>query len=372
MGDSIQGVHTRVRAEMAGSGRVPRSPRASAVGARAAQAYNGAIRAQLADLQRARILSAMFDVAYERGASNVTVAHVVQRSGVSRRTFYEVFENRDDCFLAAFDEALAYASERVLTAYRSREKWHERIRAGLVEFLSFIDGEPVISRLLVAESLTGGAKTLRRRGEVIALLTDAIDAGREEAKPGSQPPAPLAAEGVLGGALAVIHTRLLQADRESLVELVNPLMAMIVLPYLGSGTARRELERLLPTPSVPVRSATLLSDPFKDAGIRLTYRTVRVLMAIAEHEGASNRTIADTAEISDQGQISKLLGRLQRIGLVSNTGVARGQGGPNAWTLTSSGRQVVNSIRAHTADSEQHRAGPIPEPSSPNLHRTKN
>ncbi len=58
--------------------------------------------------------------------------------------------------------------------------------------------------------------------------------------------------------------------------------------------------------------------------------------------------MGDGAGIADQGQISKLLARLQRIGLVSNTGLGPGQGAPNAWSLTPAGRQVAHSIRTHT------------------------
>jgi DNA-binding MarR family transcriptional regulator len=149
--------------------------------------------------------------------------------------------------------------------------------------------------------------------------------------------------------LSVIGARLADERRKPLVELAAPLMSMIVLPYQGAGAARRELERPVPcVPTPPRQNSALLSDPFKDAGMRLTYRTVRVLMVIAEHPQASNRTIGDTAGISDQGQISKLLARLQRLGLVSNTGLGPGKGAPNAWSLTPAGRQVVHTIRAHT------------------------
>ena len=347
-----------------GSDGIPRRGKVPGLGgARAPQAYNGAVRAQLADLQRARLLSAMFDVATERGASNVTVAHVVQRSGVSRRTFYEVFQDREDCFLAAFEQALAFASERVLPAYESQGRWRDRIRAALGALLVFLDEEPVIGRLLIVESLSGGPKTLACRSQVIAQVTSAIDDGRQEAKAASPPP--LTAEGIVGGVFTVVHSRLVEKGRtqrayaqrarggEPLIELLNPLMSMIVLPYLGSAAARRELDR--PAPKAESRRTEgepLLSDPFKDVGMRLTYRTVRVLMAIVDNPGASNRLIGQTAGIDDQGQISKLLSRLQRIGLVSNTGLGPGQGAPNAWSLTEKGRQVVHTIRSHTEGSK--------------------
>ncbi len=322
------------------------------VGARAPHAYNGATRAQLADLQRARILSAMFEVVTERGAGNVTVAHVTERSGVSRRTFYELFEDREGCFLAAFEQALEFASERVLPACESQGRWRERIRAALSALLMFLDEEPVVGQLLIVESLSGAAATLERRRQAIARITSAIEGGREEAKAAA--PVPLTAEGIVGGVLSVIHARLVEADAGPLVGLLNQLMSMIVLPYLGATAARRELDRPAPRPESrrKAQGEPLLSDPFKDAGMRLTYRTVRVLMAIVDNPGASNRLIGQIAGIDDQGQASKLLGRLQRIGLVSNTGLGPGQGAPNAWSLTDKGSRVVHRIRSHTEGSK--------------------
>ena len=333
---------------MAAAKRASRSAREN--GARAAQSYNGAVRNQLSELQRARILSAMFEVAAERGAGNVSVAHVVERSGVSRRTFYEAFTDREDCFLAAFDQALTYASERVLDAYESQKTWRERVRAGLIALLFFLDEEPAIGKLLIVESLSGGPRTLERRAQVVAQIIRAIDEGRDEAKAASPPP--LTAEGVVGGVLTVIHSRLVEGEHGSLAALANPLMSMIVLPYLGAAVARREIDRPVPATSGGERreSSPILTDPFKDAGMRLTYRTVRVLMAIADHPGGSNRLIGETAGITDQGQISKLLNRLERIGLVRNTGLGPGTGAPNAWSLTEKGRRITDSIRAHTPD----------------------
>jgi AcrR family transcriptional regulator len=336
---------------MAGQGRASRPARSSAA-LGGAHAYDGLQPERLGELQRARIISAMFDVATGRGASNVSVAHVVERSGVSRRTFYELFEDREDCFLAAFNDAVAYASERVLPAYRSESGWRERIRAGLLALLTFLDEEPVIGRLLIVESLAGGPKTLERRGRVLAEIRSILEEGANQAKAGFTPP-PLTGEGIVGGVLAVIQARLSETGRPRLAELANPLMSMIVLPYLGSAAARRELQRPLPAGSAPRNgAATLLADPFKDARMRLTYRTVRVLIAVADlgarEPGPSNRTIGESAGISDQGQISKLLGRLERIGMLNNTGLGPGQGAPNAWSLTPSGNHVVDSIRAHT------------------------
>ncbi|MGH2878030.1 MAG: TetR/AcrR family transcriptional regulator [Solirubrobacteraceae bacterium] len=332
--------------------------RASSRDTGARQAYNGVVREQLADLQRARIVSATFDVVAQRGAGSVTVAHVVERSGVSRRTFYENFDDREDCLLASFERAVTLASDRVIPAYEVEKGWREQIRAGLVAFLAFCDEQPSVAQMLVCESQASGPRVARRRTDILARLTRIVDQGRNEGK--AENVSPLAAEGTIGGVLAVIQARLTDAKRKPLVTLTNELASMIVLTYFGAPAARRELKRATPKRSSEAIERTMLGDPFKEAGMRLTYRTVRVLMAIAELGGRdtspSNRLIADTAEIADQGQISKLLGRLQRAGMLTNTGLGAGTGAPNAWTLTDRGWQVTDSIRLHTEGSQNHGA----------------
>ena len=83
--------------------------------------------------------------------------------------------------------------------------------------------------------------------------------------------------------------------------------------------------------------------------MRLTYRTVRVLLAIVQTPGASNREVAESAGVEDQGQISKLLSRLKTLGLVENTGAGPFSGEPNAWRLTPKGQQVAGAIQTQTA-----------------------
>src|SRR5580693_358250 len=221
---------------------------ARAFGHRAPQAYNGAVRDQIADLQRARMLSAMFDAAAERRAANVTVADIVERSGVSRRTFYEHFEDRDDCLYAAFERAFTIARSEVLPAYDPADTWRERIRSGLLALLAFCDREPNVARLLICDSQANGPRLNERRQEGVAQLTRILDVGRTLTGAGKSGNAenvdPLVAEGIVAGVLAVIQARLMDAKRHgSLVVLASEVMSMIVAPYLGAAAARRELER---------------------------------------------------------------------------------------------------------------------------------
>ena len=306
------------------------------------------------EIQRARILAAMVEVCFERGVANVTVAHVVERAGVSRRTFYELFSDREECFLGAFDEGIRRACRYVLDAYDPQAKWAERIRMALTGLLSFLDVERGAGWLLVVGSLGAGARALEHRRRVLAQMITAIDEGRTEAKAGSELP-PLTAEGVVGGVLSVLHSRLLEETSgrrvarllpamggPRMVELTGPLMSMIVLPYLGPPAARRELARPVPRP--PRKAAMTGHDPLRELDMRLTYRTVRVLMAVAAQPGGSNRQIADGSGIADQGQISKLLARLHGLGLIENTGAGSVRGAPNSWVLTDTGWEVQGAI----------------------------
>ncbi len=305
---------------------------------------------RVVEIQRARILTAMVEASCEHGASNVTVAHVVERAGVSRRTFYELFADREECFLAALEDAIARASHCVLDAYDPVASWVVRIRCALVALLEFLDVERGAGRLLIIGSLGGGARALERRRGVLAQIIALVDEGdaltstRGRSADGGLPPPPLTAEGTVGGALAILHARLSEDEEKpsSLLELTGPLMSMIALPYLGPAAARRELERPVPKRRMAMRSVN--GNPLRELQMRLTYRTVRVLLAVAAQPGGSNRQVANAAGITDQGQISKLLARLHGLGLIENTPASRIHGAPNAWTLTAKGWEVEAAI----------------------------
>ena len=325
-------------------------------------------RERVAELQCARIIVAMAELVYERGVGGVTVAHVVARSGVSRRTFYEVFADRDACLLATFDHAVERAAALVVPAYEAGDgtaSWEGRIRSGLEALLGFLDDEPALASLLVVDALAAERRVLEYRQRIVDALIEAVHksagargvraaggrgvararAGQAPRPSGRRAPARIVAEGLVGAVLAVVHARLVVRDSGSLRALSNPLMATIVLPYLGSAAAARELER--PRPRSRPRTLTP-ADPLREIDMRLTYRTVRVLLAIAAHPAASGRQVADASGVADQGQMSKLLARLRNLGLIDNSASGRGKGEPNAWVLTPTGADVERAIRAQT------------------------
>jgi AcrR family transcriptional regulator len=196
------------------------------------------------EFQRARVLRAAVDVASERGYEQMTVSAIVARAGVSRKTFYDLFPDRDDCYLAAFEEAVVIATEHVSAAYDTQATWVDRVRAAVLALLELLDEERELARLCVGHAVASPTMLLRRE-EVLHELIPIIDEGRSASHASRNPP-PLAAQGVLGGALGMIYARLSARDPHSLVDLLNPLMSLIVLPYLGASVAREEQYRPLP------------------------------------------------------------------------------------------------------------------------------
>ncbi len=331
--------------------------------ARPARPRAGSPRVQVSEMQRARLLAAAVVTVAELGYAGASVAHITARARVSRRTFYDLFANREECLLAVLQGAVEQITSEISAADLAGLGWRERMRGGLLAILSFFDREPVLARVCVVQALQGGPRVLAWREEILAGLAEIVDEGREEGSR-SRECAVLTAEGLVGAAFAIVYARLLTDQRrEPLRNLVGELMSLIVLPYLGPASARREQQRSVPPlPRVAKRAATERAqsalaehDPLRGLPMRLTYRTARVLRAVAEHPGASNRFVGEQADIYDQGQISKLLGRLERIGLLQNTGNGHTKGEPNAWHLTGLGERVTEQLSLSTESQREAR-----------------
>ncbi len=305
-------------------------------------------RGQMEEIQRSRVLVAAAATIDELGYERASVQRITGRARISRRTFYELFGNRDACVVALIDGVVGRIERELAASGLGRLAWRERVRGGLWTILSFLDEEPLLARICVVQALSGGPLVLERREEVLARLAAVLDEGRFEGQRGAECTL-VTAEGLVGGAFGVVFARLRSGDRRPLTGLLEELMGMIALQYLGSRAARREQARPAPAQRpVPHGRAGLGEqgepDPLGEVPMRLTYRTARVLECIAVRPGVSNRAVADHAGVVDPGQISKLLRRLERLGLTANTGAGHQSGEPNAWELTSLGAQVAQRL----------------------------
>src|SRR6267154_2907686 len=88
-------------------------------------------RGQVAEIQRTRLLAAAVEVVGEVGYARMTVARVIERARVSRKTFYGTFSDREECFLGAFEQALEHGRELAVEAYDRELGWRDGVRAAL-------------------------------------------------------------------------------------------------------------------------------------------------------------------------------------------------------------------------------------------------
>lgn len=192
-------------------------------------------------IQRARLLAAMTDAVSETGYNALTVQHVLTRAGISRPTFYEQFEDKEDCFLAAFDAAAAHLrSEVEASVAGAGPGWRDRLRSGIAGLLRFIDTEPEAARTVIVEARASTPAGLRRRDELLDRFAACIDAlVREDL---DEAPSAIAAAGVVGGIESVLYTRLRRDETEKLDELLPSLMYFAVLSYAGREAAGEELD----------------------------------------------------------------------------------------------------------------------------------
>jgi AcrR family transcriptional regulator len=191
-------------------------------------------------IQRERMLAAMLMTVNEIGYRALTVQDVLSRAGVSRPTFYEQFEDKEDCFLAAFDNSAKRLRKRLAAALDEEDDgWRPWLRRGLEALLRFIAEEPHAARTLIVEARASSPAGLRRRDELLDDFATCIDTEARKELP--DPPSGIAAAGVVGGIESVLYARLQREETDELDSLLPSLMYFAVLPYEGHEVAAKEL-----------------------------------------------------------------------------------------------------------------------------------
>jgi AcrR family transcriptional regulator len=194
--------------------------------------------------QRERLLEAAVRVVAEKGYAAATVGDLTKEAGVSRTTFYELFEDKEACFLAAYDNAVEALVRRVVNGYESEQRWPDRVRAGLVALLEALAEEPALARLALVDIGSAGPAAQRRYRAVIQRLTPLFDEGRDFA-PGGRNLPPNTSRMAIGGVTGLISDELLAGRAEQLPGLLSDALFATLVPYIGPDAANREVGELV-------------------------------------------------------------------------------------------------------------------------------
>jgi len=195
---------------------------------------------QVAASQRNRILDAMSELAGEEGFYTTTIADVIKRAGVTRKAFYKRFEDKEQCFIAAYERELARLLTLTLEAFETQDEWADRVRAALSALLHALARKSTAARVCFIEVMTAGPRAIASRNEAMRGFTIIFDVGRLE-DDRARPPA--LALNMVGGMSEIIHREIAAGKTEELPAVLPDLMYTAVLPILGPEAAERELER---------------------------------------------------------------------------------------------------------------------------------
>lgn len=213
-------------------------------GKRLPRGRHGLPREAVTSSQRNRILQAMIGVVAERGYPETRVVDVISVAGVSRKTFYELFESKEDCFLAAYDLLLENLLGATTAGFESRPgaPWAERLGEGMRRLVEHLAEYPDEARFAIVEVLAAGPKALARRDAALRQFTGFVDAGRAETSvelPG------ITALSLVGGVNELLYSEILHGAAARLPTRLPDLVFWISLPFLGAERAGAARARVL-------------------------------------------------------------------------------------------------------------------------------
>ena len=191
------------------------------------------------------MLAAVAQVASTRGYGAMSVQDVVREAGVSRRTFYEQFKNKDHAFLAAYDEASGRLLTTVRAAMDAEETFEAKISTAFRAFLELLAASPAFAKMCIVEVLAAGPGAIARRARTMEEFTDIFEDAARRTLVKENPPSPLIAETIVGGVYETVYRRIARGETDELPWLLPDLTESALLPYVGEARAAAQRRLLL-------------------------------------------------------------------------------------------------------------------------------
>jgi AcrR family transcriptional regulator len=188
--------------------------------------------------QRERILGGVMNAVSRKGYNATRVEDIIALAGVSRRTFYDHFANKEEAFLAAYDFVVEQLRVGVAGAYASGGTWASKVRRGLAAFLNLLAREPELAHVCVVEAVAAGPRALEQRMSAMADFRQFLT----PPAPAQAPVliSPITAETVVGGIYEVIYNRVVSNRTAELPDLLPALLYSVLLPFAGTKIAHAE------------------------------------------------------------------------------------------------------------------------------------
>jgi AcrR family transcriptional regulator len=171
------------------------------------------------------------------GYGGASVERIVKRAGVSRRTFYEQFADREDAYLQAYDEAAGCLLGRLLSAWEDPVGGAAKLRACLQAMLESVAAEPELARIFMVDMLALGPAAIERRERHMRTFADLLERGA--AAHNGSPAPPLAANGLAAAIYDVVFTRVSRGAADELPGMLEDLhsFCLMIFQYSPAGQA---------------------------------------------------------------------------------------------------------------------------------------
>jgi AcrR family transcriptional regulator len=190
--------------------------------------------------QRERLIAGLAEAVAEKGYGGTTIADITRHAAVSRRTFYEHFDGKDECFVAAFDTVSTQLRERVDESFKAEDDWAHAARAGIAAMLGFLAGEPNLARLAMVEALVAGPVVVERYDAAVQTFIPYFAAGREgRPKKVLKRLSDSTEEALVGGMVSLVSRRIVSGQTDELESLLPDLTEFVLAPYVGNDEAAK-------------------------------------------------------------------------------------------------------------------------------------
>jgi AcrR family transcriptional regulator len=199
---------------------------------------HGLSREFIAGHQRERLLAAIAASLDRNGFEGTTVSAISGLAGVSKSDFYRHFSDKDECFFAAYDEAVERVRGDVRGACEGREEWTDRVCAGLAAALARLAAEPEEANMLFVEGLRAGPGVYGRFRQAVASFVPGLRDGAPAGIAAGDVPEALD-EAVVGGIASLLERRVLAGEADRLERFFPEVAEFALTPYLGVAEARR-------------------------------------------------------------------------------------------------------------------------------------
>lgn len=193
-------------------------------------------REQILESQRERLLVAIAEEVAAKGYRATTITDVVKLASVSTRDFYEHFEGKEACFLAAFEAVRDHLEDLLSAAATDQPDWPSQVIASLGAGLRFFTAEPELARFSLVESVSATPTIAIRFREAVLACVPALARGRDETPAGFSLPQSTE-DSLLGGIVSLISRSILAGETDDLPALLPDLVEFTLSPYLGAEWA---------------------------------------------------------------------------------------------------------------------------------------